>query len=404
MLLRRINNLILILIILLSTGMYEIAALKGSYQKFSELIGAGIIVFLLLLYIIYSNQERIRQNFAFPIALILMSVVFSMFMAKYSRDQSFSNTLFAQRGMYYYLLYFLLHRLKILPGDLQKILVGFGIIYILLFLLQFFAYPKYLFNTYINASRGTIRIYLNGSVYLSIAILFSIQQFFRLNKTKYLILFLGCVIIIILTGGRQTMAIMAFVMVLFLIIDRRVKSKVFLALLGAIGTTMLYFIFQDIFEALIYRSQIDASKGENYIRILAIKFYLTDFNKNALSYFTGNGMYQGHSRYGMEVMSYNNIGYYFGDVGIIGNYVIYGFLFLIGVIIIIVKSFQLRIEPQFRYIKYLFFVTVLGLMTAGSFAQGHFIAGVTCILYLIDVSNTSTNQTLTEINIQQKNQ
>jgi len=387
MVLNRINNLLLIFIILCSTAVYEITFI-GPLQKVSELLGVGLIILLLALHAAYGERKPLPQNFALPVILILLSLVTSMFMANYSRDQDFGNTLYAQRAIYYYLLYFLIHQLRIKPGDLEIMFIGFGFLYVIFFFIQFYLFPRIIFDAYIRFERGTIRIYLAGSGYLAIAIYMFAQKFFRTNNIKYLAMLLLLLPVIILTGGRQTMAIMIFTMILFVITDRKIKSRLSLIALGLVASFMLYIMFQGIFEALVVQSRNDARLGEDYIRFRAAEFFLTEFFLNPVAYITGNGMYANHTAYGNEIGSYMmNKRYYLGDIGIIGNYVLYGSLFLAGVIIIIIRILKIRIESRFTYIKFLTIDLMLSILTGGSFAQAHFIALYVTVLYLADISN-----------------
>lgn len=391
MVLRRINNLIIIFIIFCSTGFYELSML-GPLQKIAELLGIGLIILLLSFHIVYAGQKQFPHNFTLPIVFIFISLLTSTIMAKYSRDQSFGETLYSARSLFYYLFYFLLHQLKIRPKDLETILFALGIIYVVLFLLQYLAYPTKIFNTYVRLDRGTIRIYLAGSAYLSVAFLMSLQFFYRTNKIKYMILLLVFLSIFVLTGGRQTLAIMILVLTLFLIFDRKVKSRVMLALLGITGSFMIFLIFRNIFTALILKTQTDVSTGQDYIRVQAAIFFLTDFFKNAMSYITGNGMHAGVSAYGTEITGYKvNYGYFLGDIGIIGNYAIYGIFFLIGIILFFIRAFKIRIEQQYSYIKYLFIVALISILTGSAFTQSHFICCILCLFYLIDLSNYNLN-------------
>ena len=168
--------------------------------------------------------------------------------------RSISNTMFAQRAMYYYLFYFLLHQLRIRPKDLEFIFLGLGIVYVFLYLIQFAVYPTILYDAYVRADRGTIRIYLSGSDYWAISFYMSVQYFLRTNKPKYLLLTLFFFILVILMGGRQNMAIVGFVVLLFLIIDKKVKSKLLLTMLGLTGTVLVFIIFQHIFEAIFLQT------------------------------------------------------------------------------------------------------------------------------------------------------
>jgi len=392
MVLRRINNLIFIFIILCSTGFYEFSFL-GPIQKVAEIIGVGLIVILLAFNLVYAEQKYIPHNFTLPIVLILFSLLTSMFMAKFSREQAFGDTLYAQRAIYFYALYFLLHVLKIKPRDLTIIFIAFGFIYVFLFLIQFTIYPTIIFDAYVRFERGTVRIYMAGSGYLGIASLITAQNFYRSNRIGYLLMLLLFLMIIVLSGGRFPIALSIFVLSIFFILDRKVKSRFFLMFLGLIAMGALFFAFQNIFEAMLLRSHSDIQLGQDYVRLRAIQFFLTDFFLHPMAYITGNGMFSNNSTYGLEIRNRMLFdGYFLSDIGIFGIYAIYGAFFLLGVVIMIVKAFKLKIESQFFFIKFFFFEIVLGLLTAASLTQSHFICLLVSVLYIADVSNYFNHQ------------
>jgi len=183
------------------------------------------------------------------------------------------------------------------------------------------------------------------------------------------------------------MAVYVLIVVLFLFIDRKVKSRLFLLLLSLVGAFAIFLIFRDIFNALILQSKSDAQMGGDYIRFKAAGYFLTDFFKNPASYLTGNGTFYGKSRYGKEI-EYIALRhqYYLGDIGLIGNYVIYGAIFLMGVFTICVKSLRIRVEHQYVYIKYMFIAVILSLFTSAAFVESDYIVLFCCVLYIFDVS------------------
>lgn len=371
----------------------------GPIQKAAELGGIGLILALLALYVVYGEQRNIPKHFIYPILLIIASSCTSMFMANLSRDQALGATIYAQRAVFYYLLYFLLHQLKIRPKDLEILFISFGILYVILYFIQYFLYPTKIFDTYVRFDRGTIRIYMAGSAYLAAAFLIFVQLFLRTNRVKFLLLILLFFSVFILTGGRQTLAIMSLVFLLFLIFDKKVKSKLLLFILGLVGSLLVYIIFQDIFSALFIRSQKDLSQGGDYIRIQASYFFLTDFYKSGIAYLTGNGVHAPGTSYAMEIQRYQvNYGYYLSDIGLIGNFVQYGMLFLLGVVIIFYRAFRIKIQNKFAYVRYIFVVILLSILTGGAFGQAHFICYITCVFYIIDVSQYEIKQSETFIN------
>jgi hypothetical protein len=359
----------------------------GPIAKIGEILGIGIIIVLLLLHFVYADQKTFPHQFTLFILLIFISLITSMIMAKLSRNQNFAHTLFAQRSIYFYLFYFLLHQLKVRPVDLERIFIIFGLLHVVLYLIQFFLFPKIIFDVFILADRGTIRIYMKGSDYLVISYFMSIQAFLRTNKFKYLTYTMIFFSIFILLGGRQTMAIMAFTFVLFLIFSKKVKSRFLIGILTAVCGFLVFIMFQDIFEAMVIQSVRDQRLGSDYIRFISSRYFLTDFFKSPWAYLTGNGMYANNTSYGIEVERLATHGFYLGDIGLIGNYVVYGVFFVVGVFGICIKSLFISIEKNYTYIRYMFIAIVLSFITGGGFVKADFICFIACIMYLIDVSN-----------------
>ena len=389
MVLQRINNWLVIFIIICSTSIYKFAGL-GKVVSGAELMGSAVIVVAIILSFVYSDQKSEKKKFIVPVVLILFSILTSMTMAYYSREQGFGQTFTAQRALYYYLLYFLLHKLRVRIEDIEKIIIAFGIVYILFFLIQYFLFPRIIFDAYVRSTRGTIRIYLPGADYMFITFYLSIQYFFRTNRFRYIFLALLIIAVFVLTGGRQTMATVVLVVVMFFLFDRKVKSRLTIILFGIIGAVAVFILFQGIFEALFMQSRSDIRSGENYIRLKAIEYYLTDFFKNPAAYLTGNGMYNYYSSYGKEI-SYNMVHrqFYLGDIGLIGNYVMYGLFFVIGVLGLIIKAFSIKIESRYTYIKLMFISMVIAIVIAGGFALSDTICAVVLMIYMLDVSNSN---------------
>lgn len=384
---RRINILILVFIILCSTSFYKFTFL-GPAEKVIDLAGSAFIIVLLILHIVYANHKSVKQNFTFPVLLILASLPLSMLMVKFCRDQDYIQTMFAQRAIYYYLLYFLLHYLKVRIRDIERIFILLGLVHVAFYFLQYFAYPKILFNVFILHGRGTVRVYLGGAGYFVIAYFMSMQAYFRTNKPKYLILMILFFSIFILLGGRQTLAIMTFLLILFVLVDRKVKSKVFNGILIMAAVVTIFFMFQGIIEQLILESYHDKRQGQDYIRILAYKHFLTDFYKCPLAYITGNGAVADHTNFSRELGKLATTrGFFLSDIGLASNYVTYGILFTIGVLIICIKALRIKIEKQYDYFKYMFISIVLALPTGRAFEVADFICFVCIAMYIYDVSS-----------------
>jgi hypothetical protein len=395
MVLKRLNNLFVILIILCSTSFYNITVL-GSGQKAAELFGILLILALLAVHYIYSDQVNFKKNFIPFILLIFLSAVTSMITASYTRDQTLVSSLLAQRAIYYYLFYLLLHQLKIRPRDLEIIFIGFGVLQVGLYLLQYFAYPKILFDVFMLSDRGTIRIYLSGSDYLAICYFMSMYAWLSTSKIKYLFYMLASFSIFILLGGRQTMALMVLVLIIAVFFSRRVRSRLLIAVMLVGSAVCVFYLFQDIFREMLLSSHRDVSRGSNYVRIQAYKYFMTTFFKSPVAYITGNGVPGGNSEYGHEMSLIRlSKGFYLGDIGMVGSYVMYGAFFVMGVAGIFFKAFTSKIKEHYRYIKYMFLGSFLSLITGSGFSASDYVCFICCLMYIIDVNSVS-NETISE--------
>ncbi|MGC9343763.1 MAG: hypothetical protein ACP5E3_13750, partial [Bacteroidales bacterium] len=163
-----LKKIILVFIILCSLKFYQLAFIPEVVFKISEWIGIGMIFAILIIYIVYSREKLFRQKFAFPIILILISVIISMFAAYGYHNQSFLKTAIAQRAIYFYFIYFLLHYMKMEGEFIIRLILVFGLIYIILYLTQYIVFPSQITNSKMFIDRGTLRIFLSGAGYLVI--------------------------------------------------------------------------------------------------------------------------------------------------------------------------------------------------------------------------------------------
>jgi hypothetical protein len=182
------------------------------------------------------------------------------------------------------------------------------------------------------------------------------------------------------------MAIMAFTLIMFLIFSKKVKSRILIGFCIIVSIFLIFIMFQGIFEAMLRESVRDRNLGSDYVRILAAKHFLTDFFKSPWAYVTGNGMFANNTSYEIEVNRLAANGFYLGDIGLIGNYALYGIFFVAGVFGICIKSLFIRIEEKYIYIRYMFVAIALSLITGGGFGNADFICFIACVMYLIDIS------------------
>lgn len=356
-------------------------------MKFIQLIGIGLIIALYFMYSIYDSSIRIKKNFSAYIIIILLSLPGSMMIAAYFHGQSLGLTAYEQRGMYFYLLYFLLPILKPRVEDIQRLFFVFGITYVLLYIAQYMLYPTMILDVSTLEDRGTIRIGIPGVTYLLISYYFSLFILLNTQKWYYIIYCLVVLIITVLMGSRQIIFYTLILTVGILVFSKKIQSKIILFLLISIGIIPIFFLFQDIFNGIMAASQKSQTHGLENVRIRAVLFFLHEVFPNKLAYILGNGIPNNRSDYGRTMSMYGTaLGFFWGDIGIVGNYICYGISFVIGVILLLVKILKIKIEENMKYLKHFFIMICALIILSTGFQESEFIVALCLCLYLLDVS------------------
>lgn len=381
------KKFILISVILCSLELFTLIFLPDLVIEVVEMAGVGIIAFFLLLYFVYGETRPGKMRFTLPIVLVLISVVFSMIGAYMFQEQSFSSTLIAQRVLYYYLVYFLLHYLKVPLEYIIKTIVVLAIVYMVIYVAQYLVYPTALIKSKMFMDRGTLRIFMPGAGFLVIAYFIWLYSFFNTYKFKYILLLLAAWIVFVLLGTRQVIGAVLLLSIIFMVQSKVVKSRFLFFALIALGLIPVYLIFQDIINAMFDLTVSQSNSAESGIRVRAARFFLTDFYKNDLAYFIGNGA-PGSSGYGLRMVSISErYGYYRADIGLLGEYTKYGLLFVVGVFIILKRALTARLPENLMFIKYNFLGILLTLVTGGgAFGSNSINILINCMMfYMIDM-------------------
>ena len=381
------KRIIVWIVTLCSLGLYSIIFIPESVRDAIQLFGILLIVFLNAIYMIYDNTPRMKQYFRTEIILFLLATLFSMFIAYAYHHQGFGTTLIVQRYMYFYLFYFLLHNLRVKAIDLERIIVFLGIVYSILYILQFAAYPVELLDSRIDASRGTIRIFAPGTAYMFIAYFILLQQYFTFNRLRYLLLILLFFAVGgILQGTRQSLATMVLLTGANIIFSKRVKSKFGIIFISILGVGALFIMFQDIFIQMFSVTKKQSQDASTNIRIMAAIFFLTDFMPAKIAYIFGNGQDSLNAAFGLQVNYYKTFyGFYQSDIGIIGNYSKFGILFVIAQFSIMIKVIFGKIHRNLAYLKYFMASIALTMFSGGgSFGTAVDIPAIVIVVYLID--------------------
>jgi len=352
--------------------------------------GATVIMTVVIIInsIYDSGKKGFFQNFKFEIILMFIAVALSMFGARYGHGQSFLLSSWVQMGMYYYFFYFFLHTVRVRPKELENLMLIMAFIWIFLYVAQYVLYPRMLINLRVEEARGTIRIFLPGGGFTGVMFLYFLHKFFISNKKAYLLYCLLYAAIQVSKGTRSTLASFIFIVVIYILFSKQVRSRIAVILLMFFGAVMFFFIFQDIFISLIDISKTQSAQEGDDIRVRAARFFLTEFYPNTLNYFTGNGVSHMASPYGLKVWFYKTTyGYFQSDLGVLGAFTKFGVLYVLSILLMFRKMFIIPIEAKNIWLRFFVLTLATGAIMGEPFSQPSSIVVILTITYIIDVSN-----------------
>ncbi len=383
-----IKRILLITIILCGLSFYELAAVGYDTYKFLEFAGGLLIGLSIIVHLLYDPKEKMKGHFYMPIIIIFAAVFLSMFIAYSAHDQSFIVTAFAQRGIYYYLLYFMLHLFILRPNHLERIILVFGLLFIVLYILQYISYPVVFFESRISADRNTLRIFIPGLGFLGLAYFISLTKYLSDNKLIYGVFCLLAFVIFILLGTRQfllSMILLTFTGILFI---RTFHSKLIYYSLIILATLPVILMSWGIIQELLDVTKAQSANIEGNPRTKAAIYFLQQFFPNRISYLLGNGEASYATAFGEKIKYLKETyGYYQSDIGIIGEYTKYGLIFLAGVLVILWRALSKKIPQRFIYIRFFLIAEILTIFTGGSiFTEADNVIVLCLVFYLIDIS------------------
>jgi hypothetical protein len=331
------------------------------------------------------------KGFVFPVQLLLGSMLISIIMAGLYWDQSLLDSLIAIAPYLIFFFFFYLLRVRFPVDLLEKIIVIYGVLYILLYAFEFINSPtvffgKPLWGDEFLVSRGIMRIIFPGGGVFVLTSFIAINKLTSQEKNRWfwLLLTIGGIVIPVMQVTRQFIAGILLLYLYHAIRSISLSKKVLI-----FGSFLALIIFlqnvdHPIIEGLIDSTRSDARLGTNYIRVLAGEYFLTDFSPNLVTQLLGNGTpYFGVSNFGLYVDSLGvSHEYFLSDVGIIAVYVMFGVLAIIAYLLIFIKSFIIPLPEKFQYLKYYFWFILLTSLTWYTTYHYHYLIITVYVLYM----------------------
>ena len=379
------TDLLIFGIVLLAMRLYTLF-IPYSTAKAVVMLGEIIVLAFLIVHIVYDKETHVPMRYRWLLGIILLSLILATFASKVYHNQGFLDSIISQYDFYFFLFYFLLHYLRPDPRKLLSMFLIFGYVYFFIYITQFFVYPKVIVNSRILAERGTIRIFMPGLPFLFTSFFLLLGRFFITKRIRYILMLLPLASIFIILGSRQLLATVVLLTMINILLSRTIKSKLLTYIMIFLCIVPVFFMFEGILNELLKTSQRQFAVGlaEN-IRFQAAYFFLADFNTNFIWMLTGNGAPGSHSHYGDYIRMLNeNFGFYLEDIGLIGDFVKFGVLFVIGQVLFLIKLLRTKLYEEYTFIRYNV-MSIMLTMFSGSGLHSSVIALICMMMYIADV-------------------
>jgi len=390
------KKIILFFIVLSSNSFFLFRYIPESTRDMLELVSLFLILLFVVANLLFSSSTTTKKHFSREVHLFLLAVFFSMFVADYYHNQNIGITLLAQRFMYFYFFYFLLHTFKLHARDIEKIMVTMGVLYVVFFVIQYAIHPAILFEARIDVDRGTLRIFLPALGFMFFTYYKFLQEYLTTQKLMYgALVFVFFLVGGVLQGTRQTMATMTLLTLGFIFFNKQVKSRLLNITLAVFAGFAIFILFHDMFLEILAATQQETTTSQPNVRVRAVRFFLSDFMPADIAYILGNGQDSMNSTYGQRIHIYRFArGFFQSDIGIIGDYTKFGILFVIAQLSVMIRLIFGKLPSQTSFMRYLFISIALVMFSGRNlFGTSDGIVFVTMILYLVDFYKNQQSNT-----------
>lgn len=350
----------------------------GALKNISYAFMLGTILFSL------PHFFRKASGFVLPVQIISFSVVFSILMAYISWGQQLSYSVSTIPYLIWFSFFFLLH--KKYPIELiERVIMIFGVAYIVLYLFQFLHSDTvyFGFREEFVEDRGIVRILFPGAGVFFLAFFIAINK--SLEKNAYKWFYIGFVLmgvgVTLLQVTRQSIGLVAVILLFHYGRKASMAMKVGVVALFVVG--IIYLQGSDIYKGLAETQKETVSEGDKYIRVIAGEYFINDFSPNIMSRIFGNGLPNNTSSYGAFTTYLEDVyGFYLSDVGIIGVYVMFGIFAVLSYLYIFYKSFRMRVPEKYYYLKYYTCLLLVTSLTSDAVYSINFMITNVFVLYI----------------------
>ena len=381
----------LIILIICAINFFDLQIIKGSFIRYIQFSYLIIAIIMAIPYIFTKDK-----GFVMPIQLIVGSVFLSIFIATFSRGQSLIDSAIGSTPLLIWSMFFYFKHIDYSVLKLEKIIIGYGIIYLILYFFQF-THPA---NNYfidleiLDDSRGILRIVFPGRGLFYLTTFIAINKLTESSSNKWFWIFLT-IMGIIVTVMQVTRQFMFGALLMYIIHFSKNIGFSKKVLVGTIFAGLLVYVLQSdnsIITGLKDTQEQTQNSGSDYVRIKAAAFFLTDYSALPFHHIFGNGVPYGANSpylkfYGFYIENY---GYWLSDVGLVAVYAMFGVVAVLGYILIWIKSFEYKVPKQFSYLKYYLWFLLVTCLTSDTIYSPNDLIATVIVIYIYQVIFEST--------------
>ena len=278
----------------------------------------------------------------------------------------------------FFVIFFYFCKKKITRSSIEKLIVIFGWLYVILWLYALNKVPEITFglteDTVDNSDRGILRINFVGRLSLVFAYFYYLNKCLT-NKSKFSIILASTLFVFIVLQVTRQLILWAAVVTVIFIFLRAKKLAVFLAVLFAIfytGISNIQFSDDTIVGSMINISKLQAEgqlyEGEDP-RVTEYKYFFSDYSKNIITDVFGNGVPNINTSYGRYKAQQEMNGIYLSDVGYPSIYVFLGLIGLLVYVILFIRGTFQKLPEELGYIN-MFMAFMIPANVAASWYMG----------------------------------
>ena len=353
-----------------------------------------IFLLILILPVVVMNSTKFPRTTLYKCCMWLMTFAFISMIGAYAlHDQSFMQSFMVTSPALTFLMFPFMYILKIDEKSLIKLCFFLGLVWVVIMFVQQFTYPTYYFCNAGYHERGgpgmrngIVRYGTAGGVYGLLMLFYAFQKYLEEGKRKYLVWIIIGLIGVYLTCTRQIIAASAGCLLVGLYLKGKMKVGAFIGIL-LIGL-VIYHYSDALFGEYSEMTENDLGGGDEYVRITAYRFFGLTYNKdNLFAILFGNGMNYGDtSKYGVEFTRYGTqYGLNLNDIGYVGEYFIYGLIYVLIVFYTFYYVFKNRKYISLYLLLYELYMLTTGIMLMHFACYSVGIYGTIMVWYLIDL-------------------